>query len=257
MPRLDAWIAGLGGGSVLLGLAAALLIGIRHASDPDHVTALSTLVFSDQAGARRRAGRLGVAWGLGHGTTLFLFGLPVVFFGPWLPEAAARAAEVAIGALIVALAVRLLVRWHRGYLHVHVHEHVHGDGDEGLVHAHPHMHEHATDQAHPRAREHTHAHPEESLGRSPREAFGIGLVHGVGGSAGAGVLLVAAASTPAIGTLALFVFAAGTALSMGVVSALVGHGLASGAIGQRLEPLIPAIGVASAAFGVWYAAGAF
>lgn len=257
MHGLDGWIAGLGGGSVLLGLAAALLLGIRHASDPDHVTALSTLVFSDRVDARRRAGRLGLAWGLGHGATLFLFGLPVVFFGYWLPEAVARAAEFAIGALIVALAARLLVRWHRGYLHAHVHQHEAGHVDEPLVHAHPHMHEHPADQAHPKASAHAHAHREESLGRSPREAFGIGLVHGIGGSAGAGVLLVAAASSPAIGTLALFVFAGGTALSMGVVSALVGHGLASGRIGRQLARLIPVIGVASAAFGAWYAAGAF
>ena len=251
MHGLDGWIAGLGGDSVLLGLAAALLLGIRHASDPDHVTALSTLVFSDRVDARRRAGRLGLVWGLGHGVTLFLFGLPAVFFGQWLPEGVARAAEFAIGALIVAIAVRLLVRWHRGYLHVHVHEHE----DEALVHAHPHMHEHAPDQDHPEARSHAHTHSRQSLGRSPREAFGIGLVHGVGGSAGAGVLVVAAASTPAIGTLALLVFAAGTALSMGFLSALVGHGLATAAMG-RLEPLIPVIGVASAAFGLWYAAGA-
>ena len=257
MHGLDSWITGLGGGSILLGLAAALLLGIRHASDPDHVTALSTLVFSDRVDARRQAGRLGLAWGLGHGATLFLFGLPVVFFGQWLPEGVARAAEFAIGALIVALAVRLLIRWHRGYLHAHVHEHDGGQGDEPLVHAHPHMHEHASDQAHPDAAAHVHGHPEDSLGRTPREAFGVGLVPGVGGSAGAGVLLVAAASTPAIGTLALFVFAAGTALSMGLLSAVVGHGLATGAIGRWLEPLIPVIGVASAAFGVWYAAGAF
>lgn len=257
MHGLDGWLAGLGGGSVLLGLAAALLLGIRHASDPDHVTALAALVFSDRVDARRRAGRLGLAWGLGHGATLFLFGLPVVFLGQWLPEGVARAAEFTIGALIVALAVRLLMRWRRGYLHVHVHEHARDGEGEPLVHAHPHMHEHAPDHGHPTEAAHPHDHPDEALGRSPREAFGIGLVHGVGGSAGAGVLLVAAASTPAIGTLALFVFAAGTAVSMGVVSAFVGHGLATGVLGRWLEPVIPVIGIASAAFGVWYAAGAF
>ncbi|MFW6084682.1 MAG: hypothetical protein ACODAA_05660, partial [Gemmatimonadota bacterium] len=69
MHGLDGWIAELGGGSVLLGLAAALLLGIRHASDPDHVTALAALVFSDREDARRRAGRLGLSWGLGHGLT--------------------------------------------------------------------------------------------------------------------------------------------------------------------------------------------
>lgn len=250
MHGLEAWIAELGSRSVLLGLAAALILGIRHASDPDHVTALSTLVFSDRADTRRRAGRLGLAWGLGHGLTLFLLGLPVVFLGEWLPEVVARAAELAIGGLIVALAVRLLVRWRRGYLHVHVHEH------DGVRHAHPHMHEHAKTDPHPPREAHGHAHRRDSLGRSPREAFGIGLVHGVGGSAGAGVLLVAAASSPVVGTLALFVFAAGTALSMAAVSALVGHGLGTGRLGRWMEPVIPAIGLASLAFGVWYAVGA-
>jgi ABC-type nickel/cobalt efflux system permease component RcnA len=247
---VETWISGLGGGSVFLGLAAALLLGIRHASDPDHVTALSTLVFSDRTDARHRAGRLGLAWGFGHAATLFLFGLPVVFFGQWLPEPVTRAAELAVGLLIVGLAVRLLVRWRRGYLHVHVHEH----GD--VRHSHPHMHEHPADDEHPGRSAHAHGH-QVALGRSPREAFGIGLVHGVGGSAGTGVLLIAAASTPAVGTLALVVYAAGTALSMGAVSALVGHGLATGAVGRRLEPLVPVIGVASLLFGIWYAAGVF
>jgi len=250
MHGFDAWVAGLGGGSIGLGLVAAVLLGLRHATDPDHVTAVSTLVFSDRRDARRRAGRLGLAWGLGHAATLFAFGLPVVLFGQWLPDLVARIAEFAIGALIVALAVRLLVRWRRGYLHVHVHEH------DGMRHSHPHMHEHPVEQDHPARGAHGHPHP-ETLGRSPREALAIGLVHGVGGSAGAGVLLVAAASTPAVGTLALLAFAAGTALSMGAVSAVVGHGLASGAIGRRLEPLVPVIGVASVLFGMWYAAGAF
>lgn len=243
----EAWISGLGGGSVWLGLAAALLLGIRHASDPDHVTALSTLVFSDRAEARRRAGRLGLAWGFGHAATLFLFGLPVVFFGQRLPELVTRGAELAVGLLIVGLAGRLLVRWRRGYLHVHVHVH------DDVRHSHPHMHEHPADTGHPKRSEHTHRHP-VALGRSPREAFGIGLIHGIGGSAGTGVLLIAAASTPAVGALALLVYAAGTAVSMAVVSAVVGHGLATGAVGRRFEPLIPVIGMASLLFGIWYAA---
>lgn len=256
MHGLDEWIAGLGGGSVLLGLVAALLLGVRHASDPDHVTALSTLVFGDRADVRRRAGRLGLAWGFGHATTLFLFGLPVVFFGRWLPDPVARVAEFAVGALIVALAVRLLVRWRRGYLHAHVHVHVHAGSGGEVRHAHPHMHEHPAGVGHADPAAHSHHHGPEGLGRSPGEAFGIGLVHGVGGSAGAGVLLVAASSTPLVGMLALFVFAAGTALSMGLVSAVVGHGFATAAFGRALERLIPAVGVASMMFGLWYAAGA-
>lgn len=246
---IDAWITGLGANSAVLGLVAALLLGLRHATDPDHVTAVSTLVFGDRSDARRRAGRLGLAWGFGHATTLIAFGLPVVLAGAWLPDIAGRIAEFVIGVLIVALAVRLLVRWRRGYLHVHVHQH------DGVRHAHPHMHEHPADQAHPAQQHHAHSHGSR-LGRSPVEAYGIGLVHGIGGSAGAGVLLVASAATATMRVVSLLVFALGTALSMGAMSALVGHGLASGVFGRSLERLVPAVGVASGMFGIWYAMGA-
>jgi high-affinity nickel permease len=245
---LDSWIASLGQGSVLLSLGAAILLGLRHATDPDHVTAVSTRVFSGREEVRRRAGRLGLAWGVGHATTLLLLGLPVVIVGPWVPDAVTRIAEFAIGLVIVALAVRLLLRWRRGYLHLHVHEH------DGTRHAHPHMHEQVAVAGHPARHAHRH---DESLGRSPREAFGIGLVHGIGGSAGAGVLLVMAAPTTTLRIVALLLFAGGTAVSMAMVSWLVGHGLATGLLGRRFERVVPVLGVASLVFGLWYASQAF
>ncbi len=245
---LDAWIASLGNGSVLLSLGAAMLLGLRHATDPDHATAVSTLVFSGREDVRRQAGRLGLAWGLGHASTLLLLGLPVVLIGPWLPDTVGRIAEFTIGLVIVALAVRLLLRWHRGYLHLHVHEH------DGTRHAHPHMHERVAASGHPIRHGHDHA---ESLGRSPREAFMIGLVHGIGGSAGAGVLLVMAAPTVGLRIISLVLFAGGTAVSMAMMSWLVGHGLATGALGRRFERVVPVLGVASLAFGIWYSSQAF
>ena len=79
MSGLDERIAHLGaGGSILLALAIALLLGLRHATDPDHLTAVSTLALSDDRRGARRAGLLGLAWGLGHATTLALLGLPLV-----------------------------------------------------------------------------------------------------------------------------------------------------------------------------------
>ena len=86
---------GRGGGRLMFGLderlagrsaAAAsssrsrsrVLLGLRHATDPDHLTALSTLVLSDDERGARRAGRLGLAWGAGHAVTLVALGLPVV-----------------------------------------------------------------------------------------------------------------------------------------------------------------------------------
>jgi cytochrome c biogenesis protein CcdA len=145
--------------------------------------------------------------------------------------------------VIVALAARLLLRWHRGYFHVH--EHTHG----ALRHAHPHVHEAAPVEPHPHVHQHSHA---PQLGRSPLAAFGIGLIHGAGGSAGVGVLLVAAVPDRVEATAALAVLALGTAISMTAVTALFGRALASGPIPRRFELAAPVLGTFSLLFGLWY-----
>ena len=188
---------------------------------------------------------LGLSWGLGHATTLFAFGLPIVLFNGYLPDGLQRAAEAAVGVLIVGLAVRLLVRWRLGYFHSHGHTH----GERG--HAHLHAHE----QRHPSAAA-AHAHRHGALGRSPVQAYGIGLVHGMGGSAGVGVLLLSAIPDHLEGVLALAVFALFTAISMAVASTTVGYALTRGPVLRRFVALAPALGVLSVAFGVWYALGA-
>ena len=197
-----------------LALLAALPLGLRHATDPDHLTAVTTLVMSDERHGARRAARLGLAWGLGHALTLLLLGLPVVVFDSFLPEPVQQAAEVAVGLFIAGLAVRLLLRWRRGCFHTQ------GDG------------------------------------RTPVAAFGIGLVHGVGGSAGAGILIVGAVPGTAASLAALLVFALGTAISMAVLSNAFGHALKRGPLLVRVRAAVPAFGAASVLFGAWYALGA-
>ena len=230
------------GGSSLSVLLMAGLLGLRHATDPDHIAAVSTLVLGRTDGAGR-ARTLGMAWGLGHGTTLFLLGLPIVLFRRHLPPAIHQAAELAIAAIIVGLAVRLIIRWRRGYFHVHPHSH------DGVPHAHPHLHEHPRTATHPERHGHRHV---EAIGRSPRAAFAIGLVHGVGGSAGAGILLVSAAPSAAAGVMALLLFALGTTVSMTALTWLLGALLTRGPGPGRVRWLIPALGVLSLCFGIWY-----
>jgi len=230
-----------------MGIVVAVLLGLRHATDPDHLTAVSTLLLSEERGGARQAGLLGFAWGLGHATTIFGFGLPIVLFRAYLPDGIQRAAEAVIGLVIVALAVRLLIRWRRGYFHAH--SHAHGD----LHHAHPHVHEGGA-ASHTR---HAHAHPHaEGMGRSPLAAYGIGLVHGIGGSAMVGLLVVGAAANRMLGVVALILFAAATAVSMAVVSSAFGYALARGPVARLVGPVVPVVGVASLAFGLWYATGA-
>jgi ABC-type nickel/cobalt efflux system permease component RcnA len=225
-------------------LTIALGLGLRHASDPDHLAAVSTLIASEPEDGTRRAGRLGLAWGLGHATTLAAFGLPIVLFHAYLPDAAQRGAEVLVGLMIMFLAARLLVRWLRGHFHAHPHRH----GTTEHRHLHPH-HDHGT------RHDHTHQ-PEARLGRSPTQAFGIGMVHGMGGSAGVGVLLLATIPGQATAVAALIVLALGTAVSMAALSSALGYAIARGPVLRRMLAVAPAMGVLTLAFGGWYALGA-
>ena len=184
---------------------------------------------------------MGLLWGLGHGTTLIVVGLPLVLLGQYLPERVGQAAEVAIGIIIVVLAVRLLVRWHHGVFHAHAHNHEGGE-------SHRHLHSHADGSVH------DHAH--NVTLRTPLSAYGVGLVHGVGGSGGITLLLLSTIPSPSEAIVALLVFAAGTAVSMALLSTALGLAIATGPLRRNFERVAPVLGVLAAAFGFWYAAGA-
>jgi hypothetical protein len=212
---LDGRIAGLSNGTTLLVVVAvAMILGLRHASDPDHLTAVTTMIASRRERATRHAARLGLVWGLGHATSLFVFGLPVVLYSAYLPQSVQDAAETTVGVVIVVLAVGLLRRCRLGPMHVH-----------------------------PR-------------GRTPLQAYGIGLVHGMGGTAGVGLLLLATIQSHALALVALALFAACTAISMTILSAGFGIVLAVGTMQRSFHRVAPVLGLASLLFGAWYALGA-
>jgi ABC-type nickel/cobalt efflux system permease component RcnA len=235
MLGLDDHIAAFSnGGSLWIVLAVAVLLGLRHATDPDHLAAVSTLVAGGRDQVTRRAGELGLAWGLGHAVTLFAFGLPILLLDSFLPERVQQGAETAIAVVIVFLAVRLLLRWRRGDFD-HAHAHTHG-GDE---HSHAHL-------------SHGHRHPRSRFG-----AFGIGLVHGMGGSAGVGILLVASVESTAMAVGSLGVLAVFTAVSMTLVSGGFGRTLVTRPVTSAYGAVPPALGSMSLAFGIWYATSAW
>jgi hypothetical protein len=208
------------GASIWIVLAVAVLLGLRHATDPDHLAAVTTLVASGRERAARRAGELGLAWGLGHAATLFAFGLPIILFKSILPPRVQHAAESAIGFVIVYLALRLLVRWRRGELSFHAHPHAHG-------------------------------------ARTRRGAFAIGLLHGMGGSAGVGVTVLASVRSTGVAVLSLVVLAVFTAVSMSALSSGLGSLLVSRPARAAFGAVAPALGGLSLAFGVWYATAAW
>jgi ABC-type nickel/cobalt efflux system permease component RcnA len=223
---LDDWLAGLSeSASVGIVLLVAILLGLRHATDPDHIAAMTTLMASGRERATRSAARLGAWWGIGHAITLVVFGIPILLAERFLPERVQQGAETAIAALIVFLGLRLIVRWRHGYFDLH---------------AHPHP-----------EREHRHAV------RTPLGAFGVGLVHGMGGSAGVGVLLLAAIPSETVAVASLLLLALFTAVSMTVVTIGFGLTLTARPVAAVSSTLVPVLGAVSLAFGLWYAAAAW
>jgi high-affinity nickel permease len=216
---LDDGIASFSNGTTLLiVIGVSVLLGLRHAGDPDHLAAVATMIATGKDRAAQRAARLGLTWGLGHATTLFLFGVPVVLYSAYLPEPVQKAAETSVGFVIVLLAVVLLLRWRRGVYH------------------------HAL-----------HAHERTRTGL---QAYGIGLIHGMGGTAGVGLLLLATIDSRPLAMAALLTFALCTALSMTMLSTGFGFALSRAPVRRSFHRLAPALGTLSLIFGVWYALGA-
>ena len=166
MTSIDTWLEQWLHGGMTLGvvLLVSLVLGLRHASDPDHLAAVTSLIAGGTITPRaHKAGLMGLSWGLGHATTLVLLGLPVLLFNQYLPALAQRLIEVVIGCLIIVLATRLLLRWWRMGVQPNASMVV------------------AEQQNHPR---HDHHHAPGSSNRTPLGAFVIGLLHGAGGTAG-------------------------------------------------------------------------
>jgi high-affinity nickel permease len=218
---LDDWLAAMSeGASFAVVLFVAALLGLRHATDPDHIAAMTTLVASGRERVTRSAARLGAWWGIGHAVTLVAFGVPILLWERLLPERLQQGAETAVAALIVVLGARLLVRWwHGGFAHA----------DRAIG---------------------EHRHPV----RTPAGAFGVGLVHGIGGSAGVGLLLLAAIPSQTVAVASLLVLALFTAVSMTAVTAGFGLALTARPVAAAATAVIPALGASSLAFGFWYAA---
>lgn len=179
--------------SVLALLATALVLGVRHALDPDHLVAVSTLVAEE----RRLwpAARLGLIWGMGHLLPIALVGMPALLFRLELPDTLETVVDLGVGVLLVALGLHSLWRLVRARLRFAEHEH------DGHVHAHL----HGSDP---------HRHPLSDQVRRNLITFGVGTVHGLAGSGAAAVLSLAAAPTVAAGVGYLLLFGVGTCLGM-------------------------------------------
>lgn len=194
--------------TALSGIALGLLVGLRHAFEPDHLTAISTVV-AEHRGAARSA-MVGAMWGLGHTISLVVVGLVLVGLGASLPVGLAAGFELAVAVMLVALGVRAIVRS------------VRVDGD-GPITTHRHG---GVEHAHAGVPSHVHIAGRIVLWRP----LAIGLVHGLAGSGALTALVLAELPSNAlrVGYITLF-----------GIGSIAGMAIATGAAGLSLRALAP------------------
>jgi ABC-type nickel/cobalt efflux system permease component RcnA len=234
--HLDHLITSLFDGAPLaVALGIAFLLGARHASDPDHLVAVTSLVAAED-GDTRKAARFGAWWGIGHASALLALGIPLIAFKAGLPAWLESGAEKAIGIVILLLAARVIYKWARGDYRAQAHAHEHG---------HP-RRRHLRDGTRPH-----HAHVKV---RSRGQALAIGLLHGLAGTGAVVVLLIAALPSQLEAALALGVFAPMSVASMAACTAAFAWVLTRPVIEPLYRTvLIPGLGAFGVMFGLWYA----
>ena len=198
-------------------LLLGFFLGMRHATDPDHVIAVTTIV------ARQRrvgaAALIGVLWGIGHTLTMVAVGGAIIVFGVVIPPRLGLTMELSVALMLILLGllnVAGIMRWITAIATpVHVHPHRHGD------YAHSHGHTPAA---------HGHAEDDTAIARLDRRLGGLGLyqmlrplvvgvVHGLAGSAAVALLVLATIPDPWWGIAYLVVFGAGTIAGMMLITA--------------------------------------
>ncbi len=222
---------------LLVALGIAFLLGLRHASDPDHLVAVTSLVASED-GDTRSAARLGAWWGVGHAAALLAVGLPLILFKSELPSWLESGAETAIGVIILLLAARVLAKWVRGDFRAGTHSH-----DDPAGHP-PRRHLR-------RGGSPSHEHVKV---RSPQQALVIGVLHGLAGTGAVVLLLLASLPSQAEAAAALLVFAPMSILSMAACTTAFAWVLTRPIIEPAYRAvLIPLLGGFGVLFGLWYA----
>jgi high-affinity nickel-transport protein len=221
--------------SALLILVIGFFLGMRHATDPDHVVAVSTFVSREKSIAR--AGWIGVLWGIGHTITILIVGAAIILFGFVIPPRLGLALEFSVALMLILLGVLNLtgaMRWisHKlspthpappaGSVTEHSHVHFHG------THLHVHPHSHAEDAEHHANFHQTTAHHAAELDpphwmAQPFAKLGwfhslrpllVGIVHGLAGSAAVALLVLSTIRSARWAIFYLLLFGVGTIVGM-------------------------------------------
>ncbi|MEP6903855.1 MAG: sulfite exporter TauE/SafE family protein [Actinomycetota bacterium] len=186
-------------------LGFGFLLGLKHATEADHLAAVSTIV------AERKSlwssTFIGGLWGLGHTISLFLAGIFVLLLNFEISEKTERTLELCVGIMLTLLGLNVLRKLLKGgKLHFHTHEH------GAHEHVHPHIHAHGDEKE-------TGTH--HGFKFSPR-ALLIGMVHGMAGSAALMLLVIPTIESRVVGLFYIIIFGVGSIGGMMIMSFLVG-----------------------------------
>jgi len=199
-------------------LLIGFIIGLKHALDADHLAAIGTMVTEKRSPVGLAL--LGGTWGLGHTISLLIVGVIVLSLDLQISERTERILEGLVGFMLLGLGLNVLRRLLKGAKR-HSHNHVHGE----KTHSHPHIHS---------APEETSNAWHHASNISPR-ALGIGLVHGLAGSAGLMLLVIPTIDSKFLGVIYIAVFGVGSIGGMMIMSLLIG--LPFHLTSKNLEPL--------------------
>ncbi|MEP6741022.1 MAG: hypothetical protein ABJB61_00880, partial [bacterium] len=223
-------------------LGLGVIFGLKHATEVDHIVAVSAIVSEQRK--LIRAAFVGGLWGVGHTTSLIVVGVIVLWLRISIPHSVADWLEFGVALMIISLGVMAMIRALRSRTTIHVHQHVH----DASLHTHIHFHE--------------PCHQDETLARHSHEVKRIGLkpvivgaMHGLAGSAALTLLVLTQINSAVLGILYLAVFGVGSIAGMLLMSGLMGLPFALGS--RRLTKLHYGFqmlaGGLSVSFGIWYA----
>lgn len=239
----------------LSALALGFVLGLRHATDADHLVAVATIMTRERRFAN--GALVGALWGAGHMTTLTIVGGVIIGLKLTVTSAVSDALELAVAAMLIALGVLRLRDWMRAPVVVPaahlVADHDHDRGT-GVVHSHPHAH--GADQAH----EHPHVHPSRWLaalgwksGWPAGRALVVGAVHGLAGSAAISLLVLTTLHSAASAIVYLAIFGIGTIIGMTLLTAVMAFPVSMALRYDRAQRMIAlCAGFGSIAFGLFY-----
>src|SRR5450432_2659499 len=246
-------------------LAVGFFLGMRHATDPDHVIAVTTIVSNQRTSMR--AALIGAFWGVGHTLTIFVVGAGIILFNLVIPVRLGLSMELSVALMLIVLGVANVAAFFRsipeattsdfaldhsdGPSLTHSHAHIHGH----LIHTHPHAHEPKT---------HSHNSGPTPLAWLDR-LFGkagvylylrpllVGIVHGLAGSAAVALLVLTTIRDPRWAVAYLLLFGIGTVAGMMVITMSIAS--AFNFMGSRSKSFPRIVGLASGfvslAFGIF------